>query len=339
MKFTDGSKTALALIAISILFMAARSGAQNAEGGKSAAGLPIWAYPVLPPSSSGPAAAPSSAEQESLKHVPGSTAAYSQTQIQDLFVVPDWFPDSHPAMPDVVSHGRKPGVMACGHCHLPNGLGRPENASLAGLSPGYMMEQMEEFKSGRRKSSEPGLASTTHMIEVAKAATPEETKAGVEYFAALKPMPWIRVVEAAEVPKTRVVSLMLIPADGGGVEPIGNRVVEMPENLEQTELRNAKSGFVAYVPPGSLKLGESLVKTGGDGRTMACTMCHGQDLRGMGNIPSIAGRSPSQMARQIIDFQNGMRTGTSAAMMKAPVAKLTESDIVAITGYLASLNP
>jgi cytochrome c553 len=202
-----------------------------------------------------------------------------------------------------------------------------------------MMEQMEEFKSGRRKSSEPGLASTTHMIEVAKAATPEETKAGVDYFAALKPMQWIRVVEAAEVPKTRVVSLMLIPADGGGVEPIGNRVVEMPENLEQTELRNPKSGFVAYVPPGSLKLGESLVKTGGDGRTMACTMCHGQDLRGMGNIPSIAGRSPSQMARQIIDFQNGMRTGTSAAMMKAPVAKLTESDIVAITGYLASLNP
>jgi len=59
----------------------------------------------------------------------------------------------------------------------------------------------------------------------------------------------------------------------------------------------------------------------------------------VGNIPSIAGRSPSQMARQIIDFQNGMRSGTSAAMMKAPVAKLTESDIVAITGYLASLNP
>jgi len=122
-----------------------------------------------------------------------------------------------------------------------------------------------------------------------------------------------------------------------GNEPA--RIVEVPEDLARTELRDSKSGFVAYVPPGSLKLGESLVKTGGDGRTMACTMCHGQDLRGMGNIPSIAGRSPSQMARQIIDFQNGMRSGTSAAMMKAPVAKLTESDIVAITGYLASLNP
>jgi cytochrome c553 len=149
------------------------------------------------------------------------------------------------------------------------------------------------------------------------------------------------VVEAAEVPKTRVAGFMLVPVEGGGMEPIGERVVEMPENLEQTELRNSKSGFVAYVPPGSLKRGEALVKTGGEGKTLACTMCHGPDLHGVaaGNIPSIAGRSPSQMARQIIDFQTGARNGANAALMKAPVARLTESDIVAITGYLASLNP
>jgi cytochrome c553 len=179
-----------------------------------------------------------------------------------------------------------------------------------------MIEQMEAFKSGRRKSSEPRLLSASLMVEIAKAATPEEMTTGAAYFAAMKPTPWIRVVEAVEVPKTRVAGFMLVPVDGGGTEPIGERVVEMPENLVQTELRNSKSGFVAYVPPGSLKRGEALVKTGGEGKTLACTMCHGPDLHGVaeGNIPSIAGRSPSQMARQIIDFQSGARNGANAAL-------------------------
>ena len=72
---------------------------------------------------------------------------------------------------------------------------------------------------------------------------------------------------------------------------------------------------------------------------MKCTMCHGPDLRGSGTIPSIAGRSPSQMTRQIIDFQNGNRNGAMAPMMKGVVEKLTIEDIVAITGYLASQAP
>jgi cytochrome c553 len=278
-------------------------------------------------------------QDESLKHVLGSTVGYSQQSIKNLFAVPDWFPDSHAAMPAVVAYGRRPAVRACAYCHLPNGLGRPENASLAGLPKDYMIEQMEEFKSGLRKSSEPQMVPASLMVEIAKAATPEEMRIGAAYFAAMKPTRWIRVVEAAEVPKTHVAGFMLAPVEGGGVEPIGERVVEMPENLEQTELRNAKSGFVAYVPPGSLKRGEALVKTGGEGKTMACAICHGPDLHGVGNVPSIAGRSPSQMTRQIMDFQSGARNGANAVMMKAPVAKLTEGDIVAITGYLSSLNP
>jgi cytochrome c553 len=242
-------------------------------------------------------------------------------------------------MPEVVSQGRKPNVAACGYCHLPNGLGRPENESVAGLSVAYMMEQMEDFKNGLRKGSEPHMASVEHMIGVAKAATPEEMKAGAEYFAAMKLTPWIRVVETATVAKTRIAGGMLVLAEAGGREPIGERVIEVPENLEQTELRNSKSGFVAYVPVGSLKRGEMLVKTGGSGGTMACTLCHGQDLRGVGNVPSIAGRSPSQMTRQIVDFQRGSRNGAGAQLMKAPVAQLTIGDIVAITGYLASQRP
>src|ERR1700748_3511717 len=83
---------------------------------------PGWAYAVNPP---GAKPAP---DDGSLKHVAGSQVSFTLTQLRDLFNVPDWYPDDHPEMPDPVAHGNKPNAMACAFCHLPNGLGRPENA-------------------------------------------------------------------------------------------------------------------------------------------------------------------------------------------------------------------
>jgi hypothetical protein len=89
---------------------------------------PAWAYAVNPPPVAG---AQPARDDGSPKHVPGSTLALTLPQIRDLFNPPDWHPDNHAAMPEIVSHGRRPDVRACGYCHLPNGQGRPENASLA----------------------------------------------------------------------------------------------------------------------------------------------------------------------------------------------------------------
>jgi cytochrome c553 len=237
-----------------------------------------------------------------------------------------------------VRQGRKPVAYACGYCHLANGLGRPENQSIAGLPKAYIIEQLNDFRDGSRHSSESRMDSVNHMIRVAKAVTPDEVEASADYFSQLKLTKRMRVVETDTVPKTHIAGGMLV-ADAEGREPIGSRIIEVPEDYEQTELRNPKSGFIAYVPEGSLKAGEALVKTGGNGKTIACTTCHGPDLHGLGNVPGIAGRSPSQMARQLIDFRDGARNGPGAAMMKLPVSKLTDDDIVAITAYLASLEP
>jgi cytochrome c553 len=334
----------LVFVCTSVAFLSVfslRTPAQKSGGtAGTALALPLWAYPVLPHAAGTPSPLPmTTTDANSVEHVPGSKASYTKKQIPDLFVVPDWFPNAHPPMPPVVAIGRKPNVYACGHCHLPNGLGRPENVSVAGLPEPYMLQQMEDFKNGLRRSSEPRMDSVNHMIIVSRAATPEEVRAGVAYFASLKPQKWIHVVETDTVPITKIGSLMLVVTDPHAIEPIGRRIIEVSEDQEQTELRNPTSGFVAYVPTGSLRRGEQLVKTGGDGRTVACTTCHGANLKGIGNVPSIAGRSPSQMTRQLIDFQRGMRNGAGAAMMKAPLAKLTSADIVAITGFLASLEP
>jgi cytochrome c553 len=137
---------------------------------------------------------------------------------------------------------------------------------------------------------------------------------------------------------------MLVVQKGGATEPVGERVIEVSEDFEQSELRDPESGFVAYVPRGSLKAGEALVKTGGRGRFLSCTVCHGKDLKGqyrkgMGNVPPIAGRSPSQMARQLFDFRSGARRGLNSKLMRMMAQKLSDGDVVAISGYLASLNP
>ena len=70
-----------------------------------------------------------------------------------------------------------------------------------------------------------------------------------------------------------------------------------------------------------------------------CGVCHGQDLRGLGPVPPIAGRSPSYVVRQLVDFQNGTRNGRWSALMKPVVANLTVSDMVSIAAYTASRTP
>jgi cytochrome c553 len=297
---------------------------------------PYWAYAVNPPADASTAGAKPA--DVTPQNVPNSEATFTLAQIGDLYGVPNWHPASHPAMPEVVARGRKPDVYACGYCHLPNGQGRPENSSLAGLPVGYMVQQMADFKSGQRKSSVPADLPVAIMVAKETQANEKEIQVAAAYFSALKPKPWIRVVETSTVPKTHLAGWMLVVSEPVTMEPIGHRIIETPENLERTELRDDTSGFIAYVPVGSIKRGKDLV-TGGAGKTMACAICHGPDLKGVGNVPSIAGRSPSYIVRQLWDIQSGVRNGTATQLMKQPVAKLTLDDMIAIAAYAASLHP
>jgi cytochrome c553 len=269
--------------------------------------------------------------------VPNSTKAFTQAQVTDGFNPPDWHPDGHPAMPDIVAHGRRPDIRACGYCHLPNGQGRPENSSIAGLPASYIVAQVADMRNGLRQSSEPSMGPPAAMLSLAKASNDDEVKIAAEYFSKLKYKPWIKVVEAKMVPKTKVVTGMLIPIEG--MEPIGERIIETAQSLEPTEARDDASPFVAYVPIGSVKKGEALVTTGGSGKTLRCSICHGQDLKGLANVPFLAGRSPSYLVRQLYDIKNGSRHGAWSPLMKEAVSKLTLEDMVNIAAYVSSRMP
>jgi cytochrome c553 len=299
---------------------------------QSQEGPPPWAYPVNPPDFK------PTPDDGSLRHVPDSTAGFTLTQLQDFFFGPDWHPDDHPPMPDVVTHGRKPDVFACGFCHRADGPGGPENARLAGLPATYIVQQMADFKSGARGTSVP-KRNIANMVKLSKAISEEEIASAVAYFSGLKPRKVMTVVETDLVPKTYVANWFLAVTSDGSKEPIGNRIIEVPKNLEQFESRDARAEFIAYVPIGSVAKGEALVTTGGNGKTTQCGICHGPDLGGLGPIPGIAGRSPSYVVRQLYDIQHGNRAGPWSPLMVGVVAKLNEDDLISVAAYLASLPP
>jgi cytochrome c553 len=135
--------------------------------------LPNWAFLSRTPG------IPEGPEDKQPRHRPGSDKAYTQAQIDDIFNPPDWYPNEHPPMPQLVAHGKAPVVHGCAQCHLTTGRGHPESANLAGLPAGYIEEQIAEFRNGTRTSS---LPANSIMITMSKELSEDEVKPAAEYF-------------------------------------------------------------------------------------------------------------------------------------------------------------
>src|SRR5688572_14615864 len=273
--------------------------------------FPDCAHPVTP-----------TAKDGIKRTLPGSSRSFTRNEAHFDYGPGDWYPEDHPSMPDIVARGRQAdGIRACGLCHYPNGQGKMENGGIAGLPAAYILQQLADFKSGVRKSADPRKANTNEMIAIARGLSDAEAKAAAVYFASMKWTPWVKVIEADEAPKVRATENgLFLPIEGAGTEPLGQRIIEVPENPERTNvMRDPRSGFIAYVPSGSIGKGEALVTTGA-GKTTQCAVCHGDDLLGLGNVPGIAGRTASYTARQLYDFKTGTRNGTDAQLMKPVLA-------------------
>lgn len=298
--------------------------------------IPVWPYGTDPGKA---ISAPNGLTDGALKRLPGANFAFTEAQVQNPFGPADWFPGDHPAMPGIVAFGRKPLIMACAFCHFPNGKGKPENAGVSGLPVSYFVEQMHEFRDGQRKSADSRKQNTALMAVFAKAMTDQEIQQAAEYFGSMKWTSWIKVVETDMAPKTGTSSGLYIPIPAAGKEKLGERIIEVPVDPGGTEeFRNPRSGFIAYVPFGSIEKGRALA-TGENKRTSACSVCHGDDLEGLGPVAGIAGRSPSYMARQLYDIRQGTRNGSWTKLMKPVVRNLSEEDVLDIVAYVSSQQP
>ncbi|MEQ1886323.1 MAG: c-type cytochrome, partial [Bryobacteraceae bacterium] len=200
-----------------------------------AAGPPPWAYGFEgpPPAGAQPTPiAPAPTDQKPLS-LPGNSKQFSRAQIANRFGPADWYPEEHPAMPEIVAKGKQGTVWACGLCHYPNGKGRAENAGVSGLSAEYFIKTMNDFKNGNRKSADPRKMNSNLMAAFAKNMTDEEIKAAAEYYAAIKWTPWIKVVETKMAPKAKPNNgLFIVEGEKPEMEPLGNRILETPVNGE-----------------------------------------------------------------------------------------------------------
>jgi cytochrome c553 len=308
---------------------------------------PDWAYGI--PLGPRP---PRPEEDGTVFSLPDTDRTFTATQIRGRSPA-DWYPDDHPTpMPDIVANGRTAEegdvVRACALCHYPNGQGRPENAGVAGLPVSYFIQQMDDFRNDLRNSSEPRKNNARTMTQIAKNMTEEEIVAAAEYFGAQPWRPWVRVVETDTVFESYTLGGIYLPVDceidiftecqataaTSGTEPIGLRIVETPENIEQAEVhRNPRSGWIAYVPVGAVEKGRALAEAG------QCSVCHGPGLKGLGPLPGIAGRSASYLMRTLYDMQQGTRKGLWSELMTPVVADLSTEDLLYLVAYAASLDP
>ena len=289
------------------------------------------------PRSCGPVGTP--LVDDGVRHsLPGTSLSFTRVEANYAWQPADWYPGDHPEMPEIVATGdMERGIRPCALCHFPNGQGKVENGHVAGLPQAYIVQQLEAFANGERVSADYRKANTNEMARIAAWLTDEEKEIVAEYYSSIPFRSMVRVVESAEAPQIRASLNRLLMADEDAPwEPLGNRIVEVAEDAEATEImRDPRGGFVAYVPAGSIARGRELVETGG-GKTIQCGICHGPDQKGLADIPGIAGRTASYAMRQLWDVRQGARL---SPVMSPVVADLSAEDMLNIVAYLATLQP
>ena len=299
--------------------------------------VPAWAFPVL---GKGSMPAATGTDTSVLASLPTSRARFTVGRARDRFDVADWNPSTHGPAPAIVMHGRKPSVMACGFCHLADGRGRPENATVAGLPVAYFVQQVKDMRTHTRLSASPvpyppGIA----MQLIADSVTDAELEAAARYFARVRARRASRVVETDSVPRFMPLNGVSTLLPGKEREPLAGRLVEVALDLRRHELHDPMAQYTAFVPRGSIARGRALAAGDLPRGVQGCASCHGPNLRGVRDVPPLAGRSPSYLLRQLVAFRTGARSGPMGGPMRDVASRLTIDDMVAAAAYAGSRAP
>jgi len=345
-------KRRVGLVALGLFGIAGSGGNLGAQSTQQGPDWPDWAYGLLAPLAPGDRVGPpcpatakpiecayigEPVPDDGIKRtLPDAPVPFTRNEAYFGYGPADWYPDDHPTMPDIVARGDEArGLRACALCHYPNGQGKMENGHVSGLPAAYILQQLEAFENGTRRSADPRKANTNEMAMIATRLTDDEKNQVAEYYSSIPYRPMVRVIEAAEAPQVRATSNgLLLPVPDQPPMVLGQRIIEVPEDPEKTEMmRDPRGGFVAYAPVGALQKGEQLVSTGAD-KTIQCGICHGPDQMGLGVVPGIAGRTASYIMRQLWDIKQGTR---ESPLMGPVIANLTTEDMLNISAYIASL--
>jgi len=209
-----------------------------------------------------------------------------------------------------------------------------ENTPLAGLTEEYLLQQLRDMKAGARVPL-PDFSPSQLMLELASTLSEQDARLAAAYFSSLPYTKRVRVVEAAVVPTSSMDTAYLFNP-GPQREPLGQRIVEGPDDNVTFERRDSRTTYTAYVPVGSIARGKAIAAGKDRAAGMDCQSCHGEGLRGAIG-PPVAGRPPSALFRQLWAFRSGYRNGPAAEPMKAVLAGRTVPELIDVAAYVASL--
>jgi cytochrome c553 len=255
--------------------------------------------------------------------VAGSKVRVPESALHDRARTINWFPGDQPPPPAIVL-AAPPGGFACGYCHMANGVGHPQNNSIAGLPEAYVINQFAAFRAGQRKAALPGYIPNNSMTRVATMVSDADIAATARYYSKLPYRSLIRVREVALAPRVAAVGLVWTRVEGAP-EPIDGRIVELMDRPDDSILHNPRGRITAYVPPGSIARGRAI------DAELGCMACHREQMAGWG-----PGRSPSYIVRQLLAFRNRTRTSPGAETMHGVADQLGLDDMVAVAAWMGA---
>jgi cytochrome c553 len=246
---------------------------------------------------------------------------------------PDW---AYPGCPKPIGPEQKD----CAYCHLSTGAGRPENAKISGLSAAYIVGQARAFRTGERQAAKSDWFPTHAMVEAVADLDDEQLTGAATQMARQPARSFVKVVEATQVPNHEVWCYFILPKAGPSME-LGQRIVEIVDDVERFKAIDPEVTYTAYVPQGSIARGRLLAAARSDPQGKSCEECHGPNLKGGEAFPGppLAGRFPGYVFRQLYAFQSGARRGGAAEAMLPFVKTLTQADMIDLAAFAASLQP
>ena len=200
---------------------------------------------------------------------------------------------------------------------------------MAGLSVAYIREQLQDFRSGARRSSRQERIPQALMTGVAKSLTDAEIDDAARYFAGQPTTAAAHVVESRMAPRVHIENWSFAADRPPKQELLGHRLLELPDDPQDFKSRDTRAKFTIYVPIGSIAHGRSLANARGP---TACASCHGQRLQGDRMAPPLTAQSPSYLLRQLVDFSRGTRHGPQTEAMASVARSLSIDDMIAVAG-------
>jgi cytochrome c553 len=124
---------------------------------------------------------------------------------------------------------------------------------------------------------------------------------------------------------------MAMTVQGAVIEQVSHYFSAQDVAAVSTHVRGEK---VSYDDPT-----ERLVYQGDWERIIpACVTCHGPSALGAGQFPRLAGQQASYIKTQLLAWQSGTRKGDIDDVMGSIAAKLTASEIDALSQYFATMK-